>query len=64
MPGLATEAAALEAMLRMLEALIPELLELNDALPAEGDAVPFELVALGLASRSRDAAWWPTTRRP
>lgn len=51
-------------MLRMLEALIPELLELNDALPAEGDAVPFELVALGLASRSRDAAWWPTTRRP
>ena len=56
MPGLATEAATLEAMLPRLEVPISELPELNDALPAEGEAGPFELVALGQASRSRHAA--------
>ena len=55
-PGLATEAPTLEAMLRKLEVLIPELLELNDVLPADGDAVPFELIALGQASRGRHAS--------
>lgn len=55
-PGLATEAATLEAMLPRLEVPISELPELNDALPAEGEAGPFELVALGQASRSRHAA--------
>lgn len=54
--GAGTEAATLEAMLRKLELLIPELLELNDVLPAGDGAVPFELVAQGQASRGRHAA--------
>jgi len=42
-PGLATEAASLDALVAKLRDMIPELLELNDSdLPAE---VPFELLA-------------------
>jgi predicted RNase H-like HicB family nuclease len=42
-PGLATEAASLDALVAKLRDMIPELLELNDSdLPTE---VPFELLA-------------------
>ena len=46
-PGLATEAASLDALMAKLRDLIPELLELNDsALPGE---IPFELLARNLS---------------
>ena len=42
-PGLATEAASLDALMAKLRDLIPELLELNESeLPRE---IPFELLA-------------------
>jgi predicted RNase H-like HicB family nuclease len=42
-PGLATEAASLDALMAKLRDLIPELLELDDsALPRE---IPFQLLA-------------------
>src|SRR5688572_24975915 len=42
-PGLATEAPSLDALMVKLQDLIPELLELNDSeLPTE---IPFELLA-------------------
>ena len=43
-PGLATEAATLEAMESKLLRMVPELLELNASLPPR-EAVPFELIA-------------------
>lgn len=42
-PGLATEADTLEALSIKLEALIPELLDLNGL--SDGTEVPFELLA-------------------
>ncbi len=41
-PGLATEAVTVEALMCKLEVMIPELLEANEGL-ADGD-VPFELL--------------------
>ncbi len=42
-PGLATEASSLDALMMKLRSLIPELLELNDSeLPGD---IPFELLA-------------------
>ena len=43
-PGLITEAATVEEMEAKLMRMIPELLEMNDAL-APHEAVPFELIA-------------------
>lgn len=43
-PGLATEAATLEALLDKLRAMVPELLELNGAMPASRD-IPYRVVA-------------------
>ncbi len=45
-PGLATEAPTLEALVTRLKVLIPELLELNGAVPPAGrdGAIPFLLV--------------------
>jgi hypothetical protein len=49
-PGLATEADTLDALLSKLGAMVPELLELNDGdLPPD---VPFELLARPPASGS------------
>jgi hypothetical protein len=37
-PGLATESASFEALLEKLRTMVPELLELNDAMPSSGKA--------------------------
>jgi len=50
-PGLATEAASLDALLRKLNVMIPELLQLNNG--GFGPDVPIELLAR--QSRSTDA---------
>ena len=42
-PGLATEAATLEALLQKLKVMIPELIELNGS-PNEDTEVPLELL--------------------
>jgi predicted RNase H-like HicB family nuclease len=44
-PGLVTEADTIEEMERKLLDMIPELLELNGALPPQRQPVPFELIA-------------------
>ena len=44
-PGLATEAGDLEALLRKLEAMVPELLELNAIGRFDEAGASFELVA-------------------
>ena len=41
-PGLATEAETVEALMSKLEVMIPELLEANEGF--EGNDVPFELL--------------------
>ena len=44
-PGLCTEAATIEELMKKLEVMVPEMLEANGVLPAgKGDA-PFELTA-------------------
>lgn len=51
-PGLATEAASLDALLAKLNVMIPELLEMNDG--DFGADVPIELLARqGRAARAR-----------
>jgi predicted RNase H-like HicB family nuclease len=42
-PGLATEAETVEALMRKLEVMIPEMLELNA--PGAQSSVPFQLLA-------------------
>ena len=49
-PGLATEAPTLEALLAKLEHMVPELLEANGL---ENDEVPFELLARRFAVTQR-----------
>jgi len=50
--GLATEAATMEELTVRLRALIPELLEANDLLPANlsSDGLAFKLTAIGRIS--------------
>jgi predicted RNase H-like HicB family nuclease len=43
-PGLVTESKTFEALLKKLRSLVPELLELNDAMPRSGRA-PYRVVA-------------------
>jgi len=43
-PGLVTESKSFEALLRKLRTLVPELLELNGAMPRSGRA-PYRVVA-------------------
>lgn len=43
-PGLVTEAATAEALVKKLEILIPELLEANGVLPSTRE-IPFEIVS-------------------
>jgi hypothetical protein len=43
-PGLATESKSFEALLKKLRTLVPELLELNGAMPRSGRA-PYRVVA-------------------
>ena len=50
-PGLITEADDLEALLRKLRVLIPELLEANGALPPDCDEFPFSLITQDRAHR-------------
>lgn len=44
-PGLATGADTIEALIDKLKVVIPELLEANGLLPAGTDDVPFAIVA-------------------
>ena len=45
-PGLATEAATMEALIEKLRVLVPELLEANGMeLPIQGHELPFDLTA-------------------
>lgn len=44
-PGLATEAPTIEALVAKLEVMVPELLELNDVVPAGGGEVSLNLQA-------------------
>lgn len=43
-PGLVTEAKTFEALLKKLRTMVPELLELNGAMPKSGH-VPYRVVA-------------------
>ena len=43
-PGLVTESKTFEALLKKLRTLVPELLELNNAMPRSGRA-PYRVVA-------------------
>ena len=43
-PGLVTEASTLDALVKKLEVLIPELLEANNALP-QAQEIPFEILS-------------------
>jgi len=43
-PGLATEAPTVEALRAKVEAMIPELLELNDGLATDNPLVPLTLM--------------------
>ena len=54
-PGLATGADTIEELLRKLEVLIPELLELNGSAGSPTDNVPFALIARGSAPSRRAA---------
>lgn len=42
-PGLATEADTVDALIEKLRAMIPEMLELNGAVASEHDSIPFSL---------------------
>jgi hypothetical protein len=44
-PGLITEAATIEQLMKKLEVMVPEMLEANGVLPAGQNEVPFELTA-------------------
>jgi hypothetical protein len=44
-PGLTTEAATIEQLVKKLEVMVPEMLEANGRLPAGQNEVPFELTA-------------------
>lgn len=55
-PGLATEADTVEALLVKLRVLVPELLELNGVTPeTENRSLPIELMAHRLENLSIDA---------
>jgi len=43
-PGLATEAETIEALMQKLRVIVPELLEANEVLPS-GTAISFELTS-------------------
>lgn len=53
-PGLATEADDMEALVEKLKAMIPELLDANGV--ARGPVVPFEVVGQRFAVAHREAA--------
>jgi len=44
-PGLCTEAATIEQLVKKLEVMVPEMLEANGVLPVGQGDVPFELTA-------------------
>jgi len=44
-PGLATEAPSVDALLEKLKVMVPEMLELNGVIPNDGADVPFSLTA-------------------
>lgn len=60
--GLVTEADDLDALMSKLRVMIPELLEVNGALPPDVDELPFSLIVLDRTCRL--AAQWSTTRLP
>ncbi len=46
-PGLATEAETMDALMSKLEVMIPELMAENGALPAGAPAIPYEIRSTG-----------------
>jgi predicted RNase H-like HicB family nuclease len=44
-PGLCTEAGTIDALAAKLRVMVPELLELNEVLPAPVGEVPIDLIA-------------------
>lgn len=44
-PGLATEAPSVDALIRKLRVMVPEMLELNGVIPGAIPDVPFDLMA-------------------
>jgi len=55
-PGLVTEAEAVEQLVAKLQVMVPELLEANGVLPAGAHEVPITLVAERAVGGQRDAA--------
>jgi predicted RNase H-like HicB family nuclease len=53
-PGLATEASDMDALVEKLKSMIPELLDANGV--AHGEEVPFEIVGQRFAVAHREAA--------
>jgi predicted RNase H-like HicB family nuclease len=44
-PGLTTEAATIEQLMKRLKVMVPEMLEANGVLPSGQTEIPFELTA-------------------
>ncbi|MBI4798477.1 MAG: DUF1902 domain-containing protein [Desulfarculus sp.] len=44
-PGLCAQAGSLEELVEVVKALVPELLEANQALPAEAGPIPLDIMA-------------------
>lgn len=44
-PGLCAQAASLEELVEVVKGLVPELLEANQALPAEAGPIPLDFMA-------------------
>jgi predicted RNase H-like HicB family nuclease len=44
-PGLCAQASNLEELVEVVKALVPELLEANQALPAESGPIPLDILA-------------------
>ena len=55
-PGLATEAATLDALVAKIKVMVPELLEENDSEPPLFDGYPFSIELPMVAERLQSAA--------
>jgi predicted RNase H-like HicB family nuclease len=44
-PGLCAQASSLEELVEVVRSLVPELLEANQALPAEAGPIPLDILA-------------------